>query len=292
MKRRLTTLVCIMTACSTLAGEVALPPRATDALKGAAFAQRIASLDLATRESEIILEVFHGNVPEFWRHFATVSITRKVGGKDMTAVYAVSPDYLAIGANDDYFLIPVSPTTAQTLADKLDCVLPTPRMVADIYAAADVKLQPMPIPPSPKMTSVPVFLQHNEMVGRQRAEVLTAHPLGALVAGDKKDLVLTRRLCTAPGKVAIYGWQRLDGTAIQPLYVGHAASWVDYSQGTRLVRQNMTVDGKPTTVAEVLADTKRCILLSDEGPLIDPRYGQVHPPEEAPPQLNIRQLNP
>jgi len=128
------------------------------------------------------------------------------------------------------------------------------------------------------MTSVAVFLRHNEIVGQQRAAVLAAHPLGALVAGDKKDLVLTRRLFTAPGKVAIFGWHRLDGTPIQPLYLGHAASWVDYSQGTRLVRRSMTVDGKPTTVAEVLADAKRCVLMSDEGPLLDPRYGKVHPP--------------
>jgi hypothetical protein len=261
------------------AGEVALPPRPMDAPKGAALAGRIAALDLATREKEIIAEVSRGNVPEFWRHFVPVTVTRKVDQQDMTAVYEVSPDYLAIGADDDYFLVPVSPATAQALADKLDCVLPTPRMVGDIHAAAAVKLPPMPIPPSPEMTTVPVFRQHNEIVRQQRAALLAAHPLGALVAGDKKDLVLTRRLFNAPDKVAIFGWHRLDGTPIQPLYVGHAASWVDYSQGTRLVRQNMTVDGKPTTVAEVLADAKNCVLLSDEGPLLDPRYGKVHPPK-------------
>ncbi len=274
-----TTVVWIMTSWMAPASELALPPRPADAPKGAAFAGQIAALDLAAREIEIISEVSRGNVPGFWRRFATVTVTRKVDGQDVTAVYEVSPDYLAIGADDDYLLTPVSPATAQALADMLECVLPTPRMVGDIYAAAAVKLPPMPIPPSPEMTNVMVFLQHNEIIGKQRAEVLAAHPLGALVAGDKKDLVLTRRLFAAPGKVAIYGWHRLDGTPIQPLYVGHAASWVDYSQGTRLVRQSITVDGKPTTVAEVLADAKRCVLLSDEGPLLDPRYGKAHPPE-------------
>jgi hypothetical protein len=271
-------LVWIMASGFAFAGEVVLPPRPPDAPKGAEFARRIAGLDLATREKEIIAEIARGNVPEFWRHFVAVTVTRQVEGQDFTAVYEVAPDYLAIGSDDDYLLIPVSPETAQVLADSLDCVLPTPRMVADIYAAAAVKLAPMPIPPSAEMTTVPVFVQHNEIVGQQRASNLVSHPLGALVAGDKKDLVLTRRLADAPGKVAIYGWQRLDGTPIQPLYVGHAASWVDYSQGTRLVRQNMTVDGKSTTVAEVLADAKKCVLLSDEGPLLEPRYGKVHPP--------------
>src|ERR1039458_4607638 len=91
------------------AGEVALPPRPMDAPKGAALAGRIAALDLATREKEIIAEVSRGNVPEFWRHFVPVTVTRKVDQQDMTAVYEVSPDYLAIGADDDYFLVPVSP---------------------------------------------------------------------------------------------------------------------------------------------------------------------------------------
>lgn len=272
-------LLWILASGSMLAGDVSLPPRPPDAAKGAAFAGRIAALDLATREQEIMAEVARGNVPDFWRHFVPVTVTRPVEARDTTAVYEVSPDYLAIGADDDYFLVPVSPATAQALADKLDCVLPTPRMVGDIYAAAAVKLPPMPIPPSAGMTTVPVFQQHNEIVGRQRAGVLAAHPLGALVAGDKKDLVLTRLLVNAPDKVAIYGWHRLDGTPIQPLYLGHAASWVDYSQGTRLVRRSMTVDGQATTVAAVLADAKRCVLLSDEGPLLDPRYGTVHPPE-------------
>jgi hypothetical protein len=268
----------MMASSLALAGELPLPPRPLDAPKGAEFAGNIASLDLATREKEIISEVSRGNVPDFWRRFVPVPVTRKVDGHDVTAVYEVAPDYLAIGADDDYFLVSVSPATAQALADKLDCVLPTPRMVGDIYAAATVKLPPMPIPPSAEMTTVPVFLRHSQIIARQRAEVLAAHPLGTLVAGDKKDLVLTRRLANAPGKVAIFGWHRLDGAPIQPLYVGHAASWVDYSQGTRLIRRSMTVDGQPATIAEVLADAKKCVLLSDEGPLLEPRYGEVHPP--------------
>jgi hypothetical protein len=124
------------------------------------------------------------------------------------------------------------------------------------------------------MTTVPVFARHNDRVREQRAAALAKHPLGTLVAGDKKDVVLTPRLAGVPGKVAIYGWHEPAGKAIQPLHLGHIWSWVDYSHGVRFVASKMEVDGKPTTVAAVLADPKLAPLLSDEGPFALPRYAQ------------------
>jgi hypothetical protein len=79
-------------------------------------------------------------------------------------------------------------------------------------------------------------------------------------------------LARAPGKVAIYGWHRTNGAAIQPLYLGHTNTWVDYSQCVRLVEQKMIVNGTTTTVARVLADPILCGLLSDEGVIAQPRY--------------------
>ncbi|MEO6034671.1 MAG: hypothetical protein ABIQ35_05410, partial [Verrucomicrobiota bacterium] len=59
---------------------------------------------------------------------------------------------------------------------------------------------------------------------------------------------------------------------IQPLYLGHAASWVDYSHGIRLVQKQMRVNGDSKTVAEVLSDPETAALLSDEGPLQSTKY--------------------
>jgi hypothetical protein len=244
--------------------EIPLPPRPAGALKGDAFAASIAALDLAARENAIVAEIRRGNVPAFWRRFVPVKLER--------AEIYVAPDYLAIGADDDYFLAPVSPATAQRLADELGCRLPTRKMVDAIYQAATLRLAPTPIPPSAAMTTVAVFAAHNELVRQQRQLTLADHPLGELVAGHKKDVVVTPRLATAPGKVAIYGWHRADGTAIQPLFLGHAASWVDYSHGVRLVLRAMRVDDQPTTIDAVLADPQRCASLSDEGPMANPRY--------------------
>jgi hypothetical protein len=125
-----------------------LPPRQLSAPKGTAFALSIAALPLAEREEKVFAEVKAGNVPLFLRKFIPVPVTTG----SAKASYFVAPDYLAIGSDDDYFLTPLTPLTAQAIADQVDCVLPTPQMVDDIYANATVKLTPAPIPPSPAMT--------------------------------------------------------------------------------------------------------------------------------------------
>jgi hypothetical protein len=259
---------------ASLAGELlsGWPDRATNAPTGGEFVQRIASADFSERERQIYSEIAAGNVPDFLRQFQPVTVTNVSGGGTNIATFFVAPDYLAVGTDADYFRVPMTPMTAQRIADRLGCTLPTRKMVDAIYATAEVKLAPSPIPPSAAMTTVPIFAQHNAMVQTQRAEFLPSHPLGALVAGHQKDLVITPLLANAPGKVAIYGWQQTNGVPIQPLYVRHAATWVDYSQCVRLVRQAMTVNGQPKTVAEVLADPNLAGLLSDEGVIANPRY--------------------
>ncbi len=257
---------------SSSAQTLNLPPRPSHAPTGSEFAARITPLALQDREKEIVAEVLSGNVPDFLRRLCAVSVTNITEGKTNTATYYVTPDYLAIGSDADYFLMPISPNTGQRIADALQCSLPTPKMVNDIYAAAEVKLPPVPIYPTPAMTTVPVFSNHNAIVRSQRAGAVKSHPLGALVAGTQKDVVICAGLATVRGKVAIYGWHQTNGVPIQPLYLTHAAFWVDYSQCTRLVQQKMSVNGQDGTVAEVLGDVELASLLSNEGTLDNPRY--------------------
>jgi hypothetical protein len=241
-----------------------LPPRPASAPSGTEFARSIAALPLKEREEKIRAEVLAGNVPAFLRTLVPVTVTAGT----TRATYHVAPDYLAIGSDDDYFLAPMSPGTAQAIADRLGCTLPTPKMVDAIYAQAAVKLTPSPIPPSPAMTTVAVFLRHGETVHAQRE----GKPLGVLVAGHKKDVVIANLAFATRGKVAIYGWHRPDGKPIQPLYSGHSATWVDYSHGIRLVDRRLTVDGEAKTIDEVLADPRLAPLLSDEGVMHRTRY--------------------
>jgi hypothetical protein len=112
-----------------------------------------------------------------------------------------------------------------------------------------------------KRETVETFVQHNDIIELQRA----GKPLGVLTAGHKKDVVVSNRLKEKPSKVAIYGWHKPDGKAIQPLYAGHADRYVDYSHGIRLVKRAMMVDGKTRDLKFLLHDAKLNSLVSDEG---------------------------
>ena len=240
----------------------------------------IGSLPLQSREDRIWNELISGNVPTFLRHFCAVPVIATIAGKEVSGKVFALPDYLAVGSDDDYLYVPLTPFTAQRIADRLHCILPTPKLVDDIYQAARVKLAPSPIPPSAAMTTVPVFLDHARTVLTQRSASLSQFPLGALVAGDKKDIVVCAALSESPGKVAIYGWHTSVGKPIQPLYLGHVATWADYSHGTRLVCKTMDVDGHRIPIEKVLANPKLSALISNEGPVAVPHYtfeGFPHP---------------
>ena len=232
--------------------ELALPVWVAEALSGTEFSQRVAGLTREAREAAVVAEVKSGKVPGWWRRFVDVTLG--------DAVIAVSPDYVGMATDDDYWLAPLTPGTAQAIADELGCVLPTRKMVEAIWRAAPVKLAPAPIVPGKAMTTVPVFSPHHTTVRAQRDEALAVYPFGTLVAGRKKDGVITPRLETAADRVAIHGWHRLEGTAIQPLYLGHAATWAGYHHGVRLVRSALRVGGRATPVEAVLADPggRRC----------------------------------
>ncbi len=250
------------------AQQLPLPPRPATGWSSADFIARIAKLPLAEREEEITAQVLAGNVPDFLRRLQPVTVKHLAH----TATFFVAPDYLAVGTDSDYFLTPLTPISAQRIAERLGCTLPTRKMTDDIYLAAQVKLEPQNFPPNPAMTSVAVFSDHNNLLRAQRLAQRADQPFGKLTAGGKKDVVISATLPSAPGKVAIYGLQRLDGTPIQPLFTGHAQTWVDYSHGIRLVQQEMKVDGAPRKVADVLADAELAPLLSDEGVIVSPRY--------------------
>ncbi len=66
----------------------------------------------------------------------------------------------------------------------------------------------------------------------------------------------------------------MTGEPIQPLYTGHVDRYVDYSHGVRLVAREMKIDGRRTTLSQVLSDPVLHSLLSDEGlvPLDCQRY--------------------
>lgn len=235
------------------------PDRPVGAPGGAAVMSAVAPLSRAGREAALLREVRAGNVPEFLRRFVDVTTT----ANGHTLVYRVAPDYLAVGEDADFVRIPLSADAAQAAADALGCLLPTTRMVDQVFAQAAVRLTPQPLPPGAIMVTVGYFVRHHRMVESQRA----GRPLGALTAGHKKDVVLTNRLVARPSQVAIYGWHKPDGRPIQPLSLVHERSYADYSHGVRLVHPEALLDGRPVNLADVLRDPALAGLVSAEGAL-------------------------
>ena len=118
-----------------------------------------------------------------------------------------------------------------------------------------------------EMTSTEYYSQHNRLVEQQRRAKNI--PLGSLLAGQKKDLVITNRLRDKPGRVAIYGWQHPNGKPIQSLSTVHDAEYADYSHGVRLVSTTAYVNGKKRSLYDLLEDPKLASMISKEGGIPD-----------------------
>lgn len=245
-----------------------IPDRPAHGLSGAAFIEKIRPLDTNGREATILAELTSGNMPDFLRHLRPVKLFFQPPGKPkIEAVIWVMPDYLAIGRDDNYVRVPMNPVTAQKIADRFGCILPTTKIVDAIYSQADIRLTPKPMKAGPSMVSTDYFWQHNLTIEGQ----LGSTTRGKLVAGHKKDVVLTNKLIVQPTRVAIYGWHQSAGNPIQPLSLVHGYRYADYSHGIRLVSNYMQIDGKPALAQDVLKDPVLSGLLSEEGTLNAPR---------------------
>ena len=248
---------------------------------GSQLAKDLDSLSREDRERQIEAEIRAGNVPDHWKKFVPITLKRNIETKEQSLIIFVAPDYLSLGSDEDFLRIPLSPHVAQNVADRLECLLPTRRMVDQIYAAAEIVLKPQPMAPTDEMIRVSYFARHNQEIQSQLKERYPMNNRGQLLAGHKKDVVLTPRLAESSSRVAIYGWHEAKDRPIQPLYVGHSETWVDYSHGIRLVARKGFLNGVPCDLRDVLADEKLCELLSDEGPLKTASYNQPSQTEQT-----------
>lgn len=235
---------------------------------GKEFAEKIYLLPRVDREAMIFAHVVSGNIPYFLRTLCSISTTKEINGREYTLEYFVTPDYLAIGSDSDYFLTPMTPLLAQRIANHLQSTLPTKVMVDQIYSAALVKLPPQPIPPDTNMIKVPRFAAHNDSVRSLRLPLLSHFPFGSLVAGTKKDIIIHQKIYTdlKPNRskpVVIYGWHKLTGEPIQPPNNWHQETYVDYSHGVRLVQKRGKINGADISLVDILQDETYYILIGD-----------------------------
>jgi len=206
------------------------------------------------RDETFLKEILKGNVPRFLRKGKIITVT--FTGKDKaehTIHYQVMKDYLMVGNNRDHVIVPLIPATAQRIADKLGCILPTKKMVDQIFAVAPVKLDALTrdywmqgqkdasgkrvpkydptkdkklvtheydehLKKSDCQASTAAYLEHNLAISKQLkdAESIERSNDMPLVAGHKKDLVINKN--PRKDRLQAYGWFKVtkkdDGTKV------------------------------------------------------------------------------
>ncbi len=226
--------------------ELPLPERTDKMPGGRHLSTELNALPLSEREQRIEKEILSGNVPSASRQIVTIRFVAKdAQGERHSVVVRVAHDVLSLGSDADSLRIPMTPGTANRLADQVGCSLMTTLLSDIVFDAADARLIPSPL--TEDRESVATFMIHHDRI----EEALRQYSEPILIAGHKKDIVQTSKL-TDDQHVALYGWHLPHGTPIQPLYVKHFASYVDYSHGVRLVDSNIEIDGRTMTIESVL----------------------------------------
>ena len=257
---RFIAIISIIIFSCTASKKIVVPSTTGNRITGNDFYKQAFAMKWKERDSFAVKEVLAGNIPSFLKRFESIkaSIIDSASGKTITGEYFVSPDYLSIGTDDEWARINITSLAAQKIADSFNCFLPTRKMVDDIYKAAKIKLEPVPM--YAFRDSTPTMWHHHLIVEGQRKG------RKGLIAGIQKDVVISGKISRdpKPERVAIYGWHKLDGKPIQPLHTGHIYWYVDYSQAIRLVYRKIRVEKKWMDYTEVLTDPVLKKLLCDE----------------------------
>ena len=239
-------------------------------ITGTAFIESIKGMSIPERENVAVCTVLAGHVPLCMRTFVDVtSVFVDNAGKQHTIVIGVLPDYLCVGDDSDRVRMPLTPGAAQKVADAWDCMLPTTKIARLVWEAAGVRGRLAPQPWGPpydgSMMSTERISVHNSRINESARA--SGVDVSCLMAGHKKDVVVTPLLAARPKSVAIFGWFKLDGRPIQQLYLGHESTYVDYSHGARMVSRECVLDGEHVDIGSVLRNVELCRGLSDEGPM-------------------------
>lgn len=208
-----------------------------------------------------------------------VEVLVRGGGKSGSIL--VSEDVITIGKPGDALRMPLTAGAAQAVADVYGALLPTKKLVMDVNQAVRARVQPRPM--NNLGANLASFAQHSRTIDEQLRAL--GSPAG-LVGGHKKDLVVSNHV--RAGREGIYGWyatEPVPGVAlykdaygaqyIQPLSDVHDDAYVDYSHGIRLVHGNMKIDGVTRRTEDVYRDPSLSVLVSDEGPIREPRYAPM-----------------
>ena len=244
-------------------------PKPEEVISGTRFMELIRGKSQSEIEQIVLQQIFRGNVPDFVRreNFREVTTTARIDGITVQATFRVSPDYLAIGTNDNYVRVPLSPLIAQRIAQYFACVLPTRHIVDLIDQEARKNNGSQQFYAAPKLaekitnprTNRSVLAGENDLPWNNKkygayegrwmqsseffelqsrlvdSDLSASRVLQPIRSGHKKDVVYHPE-AQARGNVAIYH-PKIQGLN----WVRHEDTYVDYSHGIRLVDATATI---------------------------------------------------
>lgn len=245
-----------------------LLPSSLNCISGTEFINSVVGIFGKTREEIIQRTILEGNVPSHMKQFVDIQInffdTKNTQHK---LIINVLPDYLTVGNDIDSVRVPLWPTTAQLLADQLNCVLPTTKIAKIIWEHSNrIPPQPWGPPYDASMNSSERILAHNLKINAtiEKLKIDNTH----LLCGHKKDVVITNKLLKKPKSVAIFGWIQNNGIPIQPLFLGHASNYCDYSHGIRLISKQCILDDHVEDLTKIMQDENLSCSVSEEGAML------------------------
>jgi hypothetical protein len=228
---------------------------------GTDIVKQLGNVGNSARERKIAELLEAEALPAFLDHLKPVTVTS--GGH--TLVYYIRPDYLCLGEDSDFFHIPMTPPAAKNWMQKNNFSFPTKTMVDQIFKQCEMKVRPYTFGSLSKevqklrMENTAVYVDQSKKI-----QAVIGTNIGKLIAGHKKDVVLSNGLLNYPQNVAIYGWFD-DSKAIQGLnFKSHVLGYVDYSHGLRMVSNVCYLNGVETSLQKIWSDPTLCTLIHDE----------------------------
>ncbi|MCC6643298.1 hypothetical protein IT411_00975 [Candidatus Peregrinibacteria bacterium] len=230
-------------------------------------------------EQYVMAEIARGNIPSFCRPENMKPVTMEKNG--VKVQFLAAQDYLAVGSDTDFVRIPMTPILAQTLSEKYGWGMPTRNMTREIYRSADLQITGPTLAlvhseaDQMEMQKNGFIKKHNDnintILGEEGLNALRQNK--ALVAGHKKDVIISRHAIDHPGSLDFDGLY-LDGKNPTQHNAAHESTYRDYSHGFRPIYGNVTIadkDGGTITMPyyEALKDPQIAAVLNGAEGAID-----------------------
>lgn len=261
-----------------------IPERPSDAPPASVFLASIKHLPREQQMAAIKEQIERGNIPNFMRKLVEVKLTKVVNGQTIEITTKVTPHYMAIGDDNDYFVVPMNGELMGAMCNKFKMRPPTTKLVEAIQKQAEENGVVMSLTTAGELAKQTVDPQtgekmsvgwNSQVFGDHEARCMESLEMAItsnnemkkvmdenkdkLTAGGKKDVVIDGILLANDKReefdkrVVIYGAKDgVTGGRVQPLSDIHFFGYTDYSQGGRLVHSmvKITIKNRDGSIAK------------------------------------------